>query len=330
MRAMMFAVAMLVTPLVARADVPPEATALFDQGIKDLQAGNTAIACKELAASLAQYPDSGTKGALAECYTKIGKVVSAWNLWRDLADTAPSAEDKNDAAGNAYKLEARLPHFVIRLRGAPVAGLAVVVENNPVSDPTLAVPLPIDPGTFTVHASAPDYNDWTQAFQANEGKLTVVEIPALVAKPKPKPVVSSMPTTGPATVIVREDSAATRHSRHVIGISLGLVGLVAAGVGTATGLSASSKWNKAKNDCQGNIDVCPQADLMQAQSDVNSARTSALVSTIGVGVGGAALLVGAIVFFSAPSAETSSTQARLQLAPSLDPRAPGFALSGRW
>ena len=87
----------LCVPIAARAEVPPEATALFDQGMKDMRAGNLEVACKELAASLAKYTDSGTKGALATCYGKLGKLASAWSLWKDLADTASPA-DRPDAA----------------------------------------------------------------------------------------------------------------------------------------------------------------------------------------------------------------------------------------
>src|SRR5262249_6920 len=104
----------------AFADPKAEAIVLFDQGIKDMQAGNYDRACRELAASLAKYTDSGTKGALADCETHIGKLASAWQRWRDLADTAPTPDLRADAASRADKLAARLAHFVVKLRaGAP-------------------------------------------------------------------------------------------------------------------------------------------------------------------------------------------------------------------
>lgn len=167
-------------PLAARAEAPPEATALFDQGIKDMRAGNTELACKELAASLAAYPDSGTKGALAECDTKLGKLASAWSLWRDLADTAPTRELRADAAARARRLEPRMPRFRIELAAPLAAKETVTVAEHPVVDPTLPVALPLDPGPFTVTADAPGYTSWSQTFQADEGATTVVAIPALV------------------------------------------------------------------------------------------------------------------------------------------------------
>lgn len=318
-------------PVAAHADAPADATALFDQGIKDMQAGNNEVACKELAASLAKYSDSGTKGALAECYTKLGKVASAWNLWRDLADTAPTLDLRKDAASNAFQLESRLPHFVIRLKTPPVPGLAVVVNDDPVTDPTLAVPLPIDPGPFTVRASAADYNDWTQSFEAAEGKPTTVEIPALVAKPKPKPAPAVTPNgLGVTTVIVRDDIAETRHSRHVLGLSLGIIGIASVTVGAGFGVEANSQWNTAKKDCNGMIDRCPSTGLAQAQSDVSDARTSALVSTLAISIGVAAVVGGVIVYLSAPSETSATPSTAMRVVPALSPNSAGFVLSGGW
>lgn len=100
----------------AHADRKADAVTLHDQGIADLNAGYIAKACKELAASNQLYPDSGTKGALAECLTADGKLASAWQLWRDLSDTAPSADLKADAEARALALELRLSRYVVHLR----------------------------------------------------------------------------------------------------------------------------------------------------------------------------------------------------------------------
>jgi hypothetical protein len=178
----------------ASAAPPPEATALFDQGIKDMRAGNLESACHELAASLAKYPDSGTEGALAQCYTKAGKLASAWNLWRDLADTERDPRLRADAGKRASALESRVPHFMLKLV-TPRPGMAVTVGENRISDLTLQIALPIDPGPFVVHASAAQYQDWSATFDADEGRTTTVEIPALT--PVQVASASSVPATPP-------------------------------------------------------------------------------------------------------------------------------------
>src|SRR5262247_2174610 len=104
----------------AFADSHAEAVVLFDQGIKDMKAGRLDKACPELQASLDLVKDSGTKGALARCHSLSGRVASAWLLWRELADTAPTRELRADAAAQATRLEARLPRYTIKLAsGAP-------------------------------------------------------------------------------------------------------------------------------------------------------------------------------------------------------------------
>jgi hypothetical protein len=318
-----------VTPAFAD-DTPADAMALFDQGMKDMQAGNLDVACKELAASLAKFPDSGTKGALATCYTQAGKVASAWKLWRDLADTAPTPDMKKDAAANAYQLESRLPHFVVRLKGAAVPGLKVTVGDSDVADPTLAVPLPVDPGPFTALATAPDYVEWSQGFTATEGQSTTVEIPTLVVRPKPKLTpATGMVGSGPATVIVNENVAATRRSRHVIGLSIGIVGVASLGLGIVFGATASSQWTTAQKDCGNMISNCPASQAPTAQSEVNSAKTSALVSTVGFSVGGAAAVVGAIIYLSAPNAEQRPATA-WRVTPTVSPAVTGLMVSRGW
>src|SRR5204863_8999393 len=116
----------------ALADPQAEAVVLFDQGIKDLKAGRIEKACTELAASLQLVKDSGTKGALARCLGRAGRVASAWLLWRELSDTAPSADLRSDATAQATKLERRLPRYTIKLAG-PTAGIVVQVNGRDVA-----------------------------------------------------------------------------------------------------------------------------------------------------------------------------------------------------
>jgi hypothetical protein len=182
----------------AHADPRVEATALFEQGVADLHAGRTEQACKELAASLAREDDSGTKGALATCDTQLGRVASAWQLWKDLADTAPTADLRADAKANAKQLEPRLPRYVVQLQGAAPAGLAVTLNGAP-ADPTLGVALPIDPGAVIAAATAPGRQPWTATYQAVEGQQLTISVPVLleVAQPQQPPPPPPQPAPQP-------------------------------------------------------------------------------------------------------------------------------------
>ncbi len=61
----------------ALADNKSDAVALFQEGLKELKAGNFEKACASLKKSNELHADSGTRGSLARCYEKQGKVASA-------------------------------------------------------------------------------------------------------------------------------------------------------------------------------------------------------------------------------------------------------------
>lgn len=325
MRLAALAAWLCVTSSIAHADDKAEAMVLFEQGIKDMEAGKTDLACRELAASLQKYPDSGTKGALAECYTQLGRIASAWSLWKELADTAPTDDLKADAANNARTLTPRLPRFKLTLAGPVVPGLAVTVNGSP-ADPQLSVELPVDPGPIAVIANAPKHDEWTSTFTAFEGRVTEIEIPALRATPEPP---AAQQPTAPATGALRIDDAtyaqlsATRRRRRVIGATLAITGLVGLGAGTAFGLSATSSWSKAKDACMDVLDPC-RGDLAAANDYTDDARLSARLSTGFFVLGTAALIAGGVFWMTAPDLDVRTAQ----VTPLVGPEVVGISLSG--
>jgi len=311
----------------ASADPQAEAVALFDQGIKDMKAGRLEKACAELAASLQLVKDSGTKGALARCHGRSGRVASAWLLWRELADTAPTAELRTDAAAQAAKLERRLPRYSIKLAG-PTPGLVVQINGRDVASVEVPVAVPVDPGTVSVSAAGRDGDrvttkPWSHDYTAVEGEILAIEVPALeplvVARPaKPaRPIKPADPDGSP-------EVAASRHRRHVIALVIGGAALGAAGGGTVFGLDARSKYNDAKRLCGGDIAHCATDQFAAAQDRVDASRTAALRSDILFGVAGAAAIAAVIVWATAPSLETRS----VAVAPSVGDGSLGLVVGG--
>ena len=303
----------------AIADSQAEAVVLFDQGIKDMKAGRLDKACAELQSSLDLVKDSGTKGALARCHGLAGRVASAWLLWRELSDTAPSAALRTDAAAQAAKLEPRLPKYTIKLAG-PTPGLVVEINDRSVAS-NVSVAVPIDPGKLSVSARGRDgervtTETWTHNYTAVEGQTLTIEVPALasrvVAKAKP---VAPTPST---------ELADRRHRRHVISLVFGGLALGAGGAGTFFGLDARSKFAEAKRVCGGAIDQCPPAQLMASQKHVDNARTSATRSTIAFGAAGGLVVVAAIVWITAPSLESKG----VVVVPTAGSGSVGLALGG--
>lgn len=322
------AMAVMLGAGVAHADSRAEAVVLFDQGIKDMKAGKLDKACPELQASLDLVKDSGTKGALARCHGLAGRVASAWLLWRELADTAPTAALRNDAGAQAAKLEPRLPRYTITVARA-VRGLAVQINGKDVAS-HVTLPVPIDPGTVSVSAVGRDgeretTKRWSHDYTAAEGQTLAIEIPALA--PVAAPVVTAPVAVQPPTPVAHDDDLATRrHRRHVVATVIGVVAIGVAGGATFFGLQARSKYDDAKKTCGGAIDDCAPENLPAAQKQVDDARSAATLSTIGFGVAGAAALTSIIVWATAPSLE----QKGVALAPVVSRESTGFVLSGRF
>ena len=314
-------VAMLGPVAPARADSHAEAVVLFDQGIKDMKAGKLDKACPELQSSLDLVKDSGTKGALARCHGLAGRVASAWLLWRELADTAPSAALRTDAAAQAVKLEPRLPRYTITV-ARPTRGLVVQINGRDVaSHVTLAVP--IDPGKVAVSAVGRDgeretSQRWTHDYTAVEGQVLTIDVPALA------PLVVAPVVVARPPVVVADDVAPRRHRRHVVAAVIGVVALGAAGGGTWFGLDARSKFAAAKKTCGGAIDDCPPDRVMASKKQVDDARSAATLSTVAFSVAGAAALTAVIVWATAPSLERKG----LALAPRIGDGSVGLVLGG--
>ncbi len=315
------ALAVLASAGSAHADARAQAIVLFDQGLKDMKAGRLDKACPQLQASLDLVRDSGTKGALARCHGLAGRVASAWLLWRELADTAPTAALRRDAAAQATKLEPRLPKYTIQ-RGS--RELTVEINGRVIAgDMTLAVP--IDPGKISVSAVGRDgerevTERWTHEYTAVEGQTLAIEIPALeplrVAPIKLNPDRGKPPSSS--------ELADRRHRRHVVAAVIGVVALGAAGGGTYFGLDARAKYDDAKQLCGGAIDACSLDQLVAAQQKVDDARAAATRSTIAFGVAGAAAVTAVIVWVTAPALERKG----LALTPTAGAGSVGLVLGG--
>jgi len=307
----------LATPIPALADAGATATALFEQGLKDMAAGNYKQACKELAASNAALPDSGTMGALAECLTADGRITSAWQRWRELADNAPTADLRADATDHASALAPRLPRFLVKLSTA-TPGLVVTVDGHKI-DLDLTVPLPVDPGTFSVAATAPGYQEWRHDFHAAEGQVTSVEIPALVAARAPAGSEVAVST-------MVDDPGRRRHTRRTLALATLGAGAATLVVGGLFGLKASSKWDAANNECGGDVDTCRDAaSLARAQTDVQASRDAGLLSSVAVTAGAAIVVAGAVLWLTAPRVDERKVAWRVT--PTLHPANLGLTVS---
>ncbi len=302
-------VALACAPSISQADDKSDAQALFDRGITEMKENKLDEACRHLAASLAKLPDSGTRGALAVCTTKQGRIATAWTLWRELAVTAPTDAMKSSAAQAAAELEPRLPKYQIKDKPA-VPGLVVKV-NGALVDLFVDVPLPVDPGKIQITATAPDYREWVGEADATEQQVTQIEIPDLV--PAPKPVKRPAPPVAPLPA-----------KRNWTALGLVIGGGTSIVIGAVSGLRAKSLWNDAEKAC-GDVDACPGEVFADASDKYSAARTSAIVSTIFIGAGAAAAIGGGVLWYVQRDKKPAD---RIAVLPSLTSDGVGVTVTG--
>lgn len=306
MRALVLAV-LLATPAIALADDKTDAVALFDEGIREMKAGNFDKACAAFAKSNEIHADSGTRGSLARCYEKAGRVASAWKLWTDLSTTAPK-DLRADAAANATKLEARLPKYVLRM---PPSQTAQVTIDGIAVDGRPNVEAAIDPGPHVITATAPGFVAWKHEYTAREGALEEIAI-ALVGEPQ----------ANPSKPIVIDESPSS--SRRTIGIAVIAVGGALVAGGAVFGYLAKSRNDDAKDLCGGDVDMCDPSRLAEARDKVDSARSAGNLSTVGFIAGGAAVVTGVVLFVTAPK----SARRQISIAPTVGAESAGVVIRG--
>ncbi|MDQ2647689.1 MAG: hypothetical protein M3020_28085 [Myxococcota bacterium] len=286
------------------------ARALGIQGVQLADDGKCAEAIPPLERAEALYHAPSILGRLGECQVAVGQLVlGTENLNRTvrepLAPNAPQAF--RDAQARAQKvLDAALPRIAkLLIRVSPeVPDVKVRVGDAEVPAALLGAERPTDPGTHQVSASAPGYLEAQSYVTLTEGgrqelTLSLVKDPNAVATPAapataPAPAEPAAPISQPPPVPESKPKTAA-----YLLLGVGAAGLV---TGSVTGLMALSK----KNDLDCPDHECPPGTQ---QDNLDSAKSLALVSTIGFGVGVAGAVIGTILLVSGGSNERPQTAA---------------------
>jgi len=177
---------------------------------------------------------------------------------------------------------------------------------------TWGTELPIDPGSYEIVASAPGYVAFrTTIVIKTDGARETVVVPALVAAPSvPTPVTTTASTAG--------NDTSTGSSRKTIGLVVAGAGLVTVGVGGFLALSAKSQYDDAQ---------CTGGSCSQAGADArDAARGKGSIATIVMGIGGALLVGGVVLWLTAPTVASKSSASNVTLRAGVTPS--GFVLGG--
>ena len=262
------------------------------QGVQLADAGKCPEAIEKLTRAEALHHAPTILGRLGECQVNVGEVVTGTeNLNMVVREVLPASAPKvfRDAQERAQKvLTAATPkigHLVIRVTPANV-NASVSVAGKPVPAALFGAERPTDPGTHQVTASAEGYKPASATVTLAEGGRQDI---TLLLEKDPN-AVSALPasTTAAAAATTADTSApegGAKKSKTPIYVAFGIggAGLVLGGITGGLALSKAS-------DCPNK--VC------ENQSDLDSAKTMATISTIGFGVGIAGVAVGTILLLT--------------------------------
>jgi hypothetical protein len=262
------------------------AEALFRDAKQLMEAGDVATACPKFAESLNLDRTLGTLLYLGACHEQQGRTASAWSEFSSAltwAQRSGQAERVAFAQKHVDALEPRLAYIVITAPSIP--NLQLRVDDALLNSAAIGTPLPVDPGSHLVEASAPNMQSWQQKVTVpSEPGKTPVEVPPLV----PAPVATTAPVTpAPGTTPATPAGPPADNDggrRAILWTSVAFTG-AAVVVGSVFGVLTLSARDTAKTDCPNNL--CTTNDGL---NKISEARTDATVSTVGfvaAGVGAA-------------------------------------------
>jgi hypothetical protein len=292
--ALLFVALLRSAPSVAQdATTKATAEALFADGRRLMNIGEYAAACPKLAASQRLDPGIGTALNLADCYERSGRFASAWAEFRaaiTAAHAAGSTEREQLASERARALESKLSYLTITTSPAQAASTAIIQisrDGNALDSAVLGTPIPVDPGHHTLEAKAPGKKAWSESFDVTLAPTQVtVKIPDLADDNGAPSAVHATPS----------DKHSQARAQRGVGIAVGAVGVLGVTAGTIFGLRAKSIWDDAKRHCPSYPGLCDQQGVALGQD----AKQAGDIATVAFVIGGAGLIGGAILYFTAP------------------------------
>lgn len=349
--------ALLLLPRIARANDAAAAEQLYDDAKRLIATGHYAEACPKLEQSQKLDAGLGTQFHLADCWQHLGRTASAWALFREVASQARASGQT--ARGRVAKDRAdALEPFLSKLSIAPgiastIPGLVIRRDGTDVARESWGSPVPVDPGTHEVSATAPDKQAWQSSVDVEgQGKVVTVDVPLLadVAPPPPPPVVGvattpppvplakAAPVSPPATAARRDvgvTSAMPTSEQPVLqnrggaqrafGWVLVGAGLVGLGVGSYFGV----RWMQDRETASLH---CPSGgcDSIGIANNDDADKQARYVFVSG-GSGLAALILGTVLVATAPSPRlVPASTATLTVTPIVGRSASGLALHASW
>lgn len=273
---------------------------LFEEGKAKLAKGNVAEACRAFVESYRIDPQIGTLLNTALCHEREGKHASAWAEFTSvvaLSNRAGQTKRADFARDRARRLEPKLTRVRVSVREAS-EDLAVSIDGEPVKvDALRAGPVPLDPGSHRVRASAPSKRSW-------EGEWTIADSPSTVAEvviPELDPEPAPAPPSPPTNDLALAEASRPRALSRTLAYTTGGLAVAATAVGAVAGFVAISARREADDGCSGS--VCRTREAFEANE---RAFTAAGVSTAAFVTAGVLAATTVVLFLVSPRASASA------------------------
>ncbi|HEX3850306.1 MAG TPA: hypothetical protein VHW01_05030 [Polyangiaceae bacterium] len=285
-------------PSVAQAE-PPEpadeaARALFSEGRTLVAEGDYENACTKFEQSLRQKVGIGAQFNLADCWQHVGRIASAYELFLAAARNAHragQAEREAAARDRALLLEPRVPRLAIEVDD-PDPGLVVLRDQSIVAPAIWGVARVIDPGTYTLRATAPNREPWSTSVEiADSGELISIRVPRLKAARKTADQRVAADIFEPTL----ETEQSNSNAQVVIPLTLGAVGLSGLLAGTVFALHYHSTNERAEAICPASVN-CSAAQVAAHDSFLSDARQARNLAFVSYGIGAMSLLTAAALY----------------------------------
>jgi hypothetical protein len=308
---------------IAAQPVDTRADLLFEQGRDLLAAGKYSEACAAFDASDKVAPAITTLVNRASCREKNRQLASAWSLFVEAERQTRPATDESTrklhkvTVDHMTQLEARFSTLTINVPDdRRSGGLEILCNGDRVDSGVWNAAVPVDGGTYTITARAPDNLDWSITITVGvERDPRTIEVPRLVA---------IAPTPAPARpqAVPRERPPAARHrARLPLALAGGAVMILA-------GAAGLERWGNLTYDrAKAATDRPTQTSLLHAANQKRYAAEAMLGA--GIGLAGVAVWLRLRGRTRSPP-PTTARDGKVTVAPLIHAGMVGLELGRRW
>jgi hypothetical protein len=282
-------------------DAAEAASALFQEGLRDMKAEAYDQACPRLAKSLELDPRMGTLFTLAECEARSGALASSFAHFGEFLERAkalaPEEHERQEpriveAKRRRAGLEARVPRLSIEVSSDAPADAQLLRGDTTVPRRQWGTAMPVDPGRHRIVLRATDGRESEAIVELQPGEREVVKL-SLRSGPQPAP--SPAPKTTPPPAAPADTTG--QQVAAWISLGFGAAGMITAGAATIVLLG---KQDTVDANCDGS--ACNPVGFAEAES----VPTLSAIGTVGFAVGAAGLALGTVLLLTLPDTEEAT------------------------